>query len=66
MYDLKRLEAMGKGELEGLMEQVGRSRGILFFISGNIYNRDGELSCDLCESTDCLHTGYAEPLLPKR
>ena len=27
-----------------------------------VYSRDGEFSCDLCESTDCIHTRYAEIL----
>lgn len=30
-----------------------------------VYTRNGKLSCDLCESTDCLHTRYAEHLRKK-
>ena len=27
-----------------------------------VYRRDGTLSCDLCESPDCIHTRYAATL----
>ncbi|MFQ5871371.1 MAG: hypothetical protein ACE5IB_04345 [Candidatus Geothermarchaeales archaeon] len=31
-----------------------------------VYRRDGKLSSDLCESTDCVHTRYSETLRTQR
>jgi len=39
-YTLRRLREMSRGDLEDLMDYMASSRGHLFFISGNIYNRD--------------------------
>ena len=30
-----------------------------------VYSKNGKLSCNLCESSDCIHTRYAETLKPQ-
>jgi Arc/MetJ-type ribon-helix-helix transcriptional regulator len=31
-----------------------------------VYQRNGDLACDLCESSDCIHTRYADTLSLRR